>query len=137
MSYGYKSVKDALVTKLQAVTSLKVVYGKEEKAIAQFPAACVTAKAHTAQLHDSVANLKKYQHTINLYFRTDETNDADYEDVLESVADDVITALEADLTLGGVVDWSLPTSGNWRWASKETNVRVLEITFTSQARVVR
>ncbi len=136
-NFGYKPIKDAIVTILGTVSSLNVVYGKEEKAIKKFPAATVSAKEHTAELHDSVANLKTYYHFIRLYFRTDETNDADYEDILESVADSVITALEHDLTLGGVVDWSLPTSGVWKYGDKETNVRILEITLASRARVVR
>ena len=137
MSFGYKPIKDAIVTVLGTVPSLKVVYGKEEKAIAQFPAATVSAKEHQASLHDTVANDKTYFHFIRLYFRTDEINDADYEDVLESCADDVIAALEHDLTLGGVVQWSLPTQGQWRNVTKETNMRCLEITFASRARIVR
>jgi hypothetical protein len=97
---AYKPIKDAIVTILNTVESLKVVYSKEEKALAQFPAACVSANGHTAELHDTVSNRKHYQHFVRLYFRTDENNDADYEDVLESVADDVIAALEHDVTTG-------------------------------------
>lgn len=134
---AYKPVKDAIVTILQTVGSLKVVYPKEEKELADFPAACVSAKEHSAELHDTTANLKTYQHFVRLYFRTDEKNDKDYEDVLESVADDVIAALEHDITLGGVCDWSIPTSGVWKNAVKETEVRLLEIVVASRARVVR
>lgn len=134
---AYKPIKDAIVTILQGVASLKVVYPKEEKALAQFPAACVSAAGHTAELHDTVSNRKHYQHYVRLYFRTDENNDADYEDILESVADDVIAALEHDVTLGGVVDWSLPTSGRWDFGQKETPVRYLELIVHSEGRVVR
>lgn len=137
MPFNYKTTKDALVTILQTVSSLKVVYGKEEKALAAFPAACVSAKGHTAELHDTVSNRKHYQHFVRIYFRTDEANDPDYEDVLESVADDVIAALEHDVTLGGVVDWSLPTSGIWRNVEKEGPVRCLELTVQSEGRVIR
>lgn len=137
MAFGYKTIKDQLVAILQTVSSLKVVYGKEEKAIKQFPAACVSAKEHSAQLHDTVSNLKQYQHYVRLYFRTDEQNDPDYEDVLESVADDVISVLEHNLTLNGVVDWALPTTGTWRNVAKESPVRMLELVITSKARVVR
>lgn len=134
---AYKPIKDAIVTILNTVDSLRVVYGKEEKSLGQFPAACVSAASHTAELHDTVSNRKHYQHYVRLYFRTDETNDADYEDVLESVADEVIAALEHDVTLGGVVDWSLPTSGRWDFGEKETPVRYLELIVQSEGRVVR
>lgn len=136
-NFGYKPIKDAIVAILQGVSSLKVVYGKEEKAIKDFPAATVSAREHTAELHDTTANLKMYSHYIRLYFRTDEINDPDYEDVLEQTADSVIAALEHDLKLGGVVDWSMPTSGVWRNVEKETPVRMLELTLVSKARVVR
>ena len=137
MSFGYKPIKDAIVAILGTVPALKVVYGKEEKALAQFPAATVSAKEHTAELHDTTANLKTYAHYVRLYFRTDDENNPDYEDILETTADAVITALEHDMTLGGVVDWSLPTQGVWRNVEKETPVRMLEITLMSRARVVR
>lgn len=137
MAYGYLSTKNAIVAILETVPSLKVVYPKEEKAISQFPAACVSAAGHTAELHDTVSNRKHYQHFVRLYFRTDENNDADYEDVLETVADEVIAALEHDVTLGGAVDWSLPTSGTWGNGEKETPVRYLEIIVQMEGRVVR
>ena len=137
MSFGYKPIKDAIVSTLGTVSNLKVVYGKEEKEIKEFPAACVSAKDHTAELHDTTANLKMYSHYIRLYFRTDEANDTDYEDVLETTADAVIAALEHDITLGGVVDWSMPTSGVWRNVEKQTPVRMLELTLVSKARVLR
>ena len=137
MSFGYKSIKDALVTILGTVSELKVVYGKEEKALGQFPAATVSAKEHTAELHDTTANLKNYAHYVRLYFRTDDENNPDYEDILETTADAVIAAIEHDMTLGGVVDWSLPTQGIWRNVEKETPVRMLELTVMSRARVVR
>lgn len=138
-TFGYKNIKDAIVTILGTVSSVEAVYGKEEKKLVQFPAACVSAKQHTAELHDTVSNRKHYEHYVRVYFRTDETNDADYEDVLESVADDVIAALEHDITLGGAVQWSIPTSGVWKadLNTKETPVRLIEIVVRSEARVVR
>jgi hypothetical protein len=45
--------------------------------------------------------------------------------------------LEHDVTLGGVVDWSLPTSGTWGNAVNETPVRYLELIVHSEGRVVR
>src|SRR5258706_4702 len=45
--FGYKTIKDALVSTLGSVASLKIVYGKEEKALSKFPAACVSAKGHS------------------------------------------------------------------------------------------
>jgi hypothetical protein len=137
MSFGYKTVKDAIVTTLQGVTSLKIVYGKEEKAIKKFPAACVSAKEHNNIYNDLAGNSRSVVHYIRLYFRTDETNDPDYEDILESVADEVINALEHDVTLGGACEFTKPTNGVWGNADKEVPVRMLEITLESRKREVR
>src|SRR5690349_20600860 len=117
--FGYVPVKNALVAVLQGVSSLKVVYGKEEKVLGQFPAACVSASGHENAFHDLAANDKTYHHYVRIYFRTDEANDPDYEDVLESVADDVIDTLEHNVTLNDVCDWALPTAGNWGFGEKE------------------
>ena len=136
---SYKAVKDALKTILGTVTQISVVYDGEKPKLVKFPAACVSAKGHVAQLHDTVSNSKTYQHFVRIYFQTNQEQDADYEDVLESVADAAITALEHDLTLGGTCDWSLPTSGDWRGSptAKEVPVKYIEIVVTSRARVVR
>src|SRR5947199_102090 len=100
---GYKPIKDQIVAVLQGVSSLKVVYGKLEKAFSGYPAACVFAKEHMSEYQTQGGvggrNKRVYQHFIHIYFRTDENNDSDYEDVLESTADDVIAALEHNMTL--------------------------------------
>lgn len=137
MAFGYKSIKDQLVLICQNVASVKVVYGKEEKLLKQFPAVCVTAKEHTAEFHNSVSNMKQYQHYVRIYFPVDEHNSADYEDVLEKTADDVIVAIEHNLTLNGSVDWAVPTSGVWKAGNKEVATRMLEIIVTSKASVPR
>ncbi len=137
MAFGYLPVKNQIVAILQGVSSLKVVYGKEAKQLGQFPAACVSAMGHENAFHDLAANDKTYHHYVRIYFRTDEANDADYEDVLESVADSVIAALEGNLTLNNTCDWAMPTSGNWGFGEKEVPVRYLELVVTSRARVVR
>lgn len=137
---GFKTIKDQIVAILQTVSELEVVYGKEEKAIAKFPAACVSAKEHSSRFYtvgSGGRNERQYQHYVRIYFRTDESNDADYEDVLESVADKVVQAFESNTTLNGSCNWSIPTSGIWRFGEKETPVRIFELVITSTAVVKR
>ena len=139
MTLSYKSVKDAIITILRTVSAISVVYDGEVPKLVKFPAACVSARGHVASLHDTVSNLKTYQHFVRIYFQTNQEQDADYEDVLEGVADSAIAALEHDLTLGGTCDWSLPTSGEWRAnpTAKEVPVKYIEIVVTSKARSIR
>jgi hypothetical protein len=139
---GYIPIKNALVAVLQTVGSVAVVYGKEEAAPTSFPAACVSAKDYVSNyesLGSHGLNKRIYQHYIRLYFRIDEKNDADYEDVLESTADDVLAALESNtnLNLGGTCDYSIPMSGQWLDGVKETPVRCFEIVNAATVLVSR
>src|SRR4051812_3723736 len=114
MALGYKQIKDQIVAILQTVSELEVVYGKEEKAIKTFPAACVLAKEHTSRFYtvgSGGRNERQYQHYVRIYFRTDEANDPDYEDIIESIADKVVQAFESNITLNGACNWAIPTSG--------------------------
>lgn len=129
---GQKIIKDAIVATLQTVSSLRAVYGKEEKQLnaGGYPAACVSGNAYQGAFESlglGGSNKEIYQHFIRLYFRTDELNDPDYEDVLESVADSVIAALRHNTSLNSTCDYSLPVSGQWKDGMKENPVRVFEI----------
>jgi hypothetical protein len=138
----YKAIKDQLVTVLNTVTSLNAVYGKDAKELDNVPAACVFAKGHGSEFHtvgSGGANNTTYEHYIMVYFPTDEKDDADYEDVLTTTADDVLTALThaGGATIAGVWDYALPISGNWRFGDKEVNERVFEIVFQSTVHLTR
>lgn len=133
---GYKGIKDAIVATLQGVSSLSVVYGKEEKLFSGYPAATVSANNFQGAFQtvgSGGGNKETYQHFIRIYFRTDEANDPDYEDVLESVADDVLAALRHNVKLtsvslpNGACDYSLPIAGQWKYGTKESPERVFEI----------
>ena len=139
-SPGYKPIKDAIVSILGTVSSLKVVYGKEEKAIKKFPAACVSAKEDIEDFNsvgEGGSNEARYQHYIRLYFRTDEANDPDYEDILETCADDVKQALRSNITLNGTCEYAYPASGAWLDGQKEVPVRVYQITQASAVHIKR
>ena len=140
MSNGYKPIKDAIVSILGGVTGLKIVYGKEEKAIKQFPAACVSAQGDD-EAFDSIGssgtNEVNIRHIIRVYFRLDEQLDKDYEDILETVVDDIKQALRSNVTLNGTCEYSVPSFGQWRTGMKETPVRVYELTNTANVHLRR
>jgi hypothetical protein len=140
---GYKPIKDHLVSILQGIvvnniSLLPTVSGREEKKLTSFPAACVTAKEHSSSFESLDANKRVYEHYIRLYFRTDEQNDPDYEDVLELVADQVIFTLEQNFKpIDGIWDWSIPISGVWGEGEKDMPLRVFEIVVASTLHVKR
>lgn len=138
---AFLPIKTQLVAILNTVSSVSVVYGKEEKELKKFPAICISADDYQGQYQTigGVGGLNEevYQHVIRVYFRTDETNDPDYEDVLESVVDDVIAALRHNITLNGACDWSLPISGTWNFGEKEVPVRIFEMKESATKIVTR
>ncbi len=139
---GYKAIKDQLVSILGGVSSIKTVSSNEPKGLNEggYPIAAVSAKEHTSNFYSvgpSGSNERVYQHYIRVYFRTDETNNPDYEDVLETTIDDVITAIETNITLNNTVDWAIPISGVWRYGEKESPLRICELVVASTVHVAR
>lgn len=142
MPASYKSVKDAIVNTLNTLVpaSLQIVYAKEEKSPNKFPCATVSDKAHSGEFHtvgSGGANKRTYEHFVRLYFRVDELNDPDYEDILATTADAVITALDHDITLGGTVDWAIVSSSQWGEGDKEVPLRVCEMVVSSVGHITR
>lgn len=141
---GYKSIKDQIVVILNTLvpTYLTIVYPKEAKVLSDggYPAATVEAKEHSSNFYSlgtSGMNERVYQHYVRLYFRTDEKNDSDYEDVLETTADAVITAFEQNITLNGSCEYAIPISGEWKYGEKDSYLRVFEMVISSTAHVAR
>ena len=137
---GYSSIKDAIVTILGNVTSLKVVYGKNAKALLQFPCACVYADSDSEEFNSigtGGSNEMTVKHHIDIHFRTDEGNDPDYEDILESVADDVKQALRSNVTLNSTCEYAVPAEGTWHYGEKETPTRVYSITTRASVHLRR
>lgn len=140
MNVGYKPIKDAIVDVLEDVTSLKIVYGKEPKEVGQYPAACVSAHSDDEQF-DSVGlsgtNEAVYRHFVRVYFRTDEANDPDYEDVLESVVDDIKAKIRQNINLNVTCEYAIPSSGQWGYGQKECPVRYYEMIVSSTVHMRR
>lgn len=132
---GYVSITSAIVSVLNGVSGIEVVYNHEPKELKQYPAATVTALSHANVFEDLAANKRVYQHKIILYYRTDVAADA--ESILQALADAVITAIEHDTTLGSTVDIANPSTGKWAYQQRELPVRLVEITISSMQRVVR
>lgn len=142
MTNGYKAIKDQIVSILGTVGSLNIVYSKEAKALNDggYPAATVQAKSHGNEFYTvgpGGSNKRSYQHYIRVYFRTDEKNDPDYEDVLTATVDDVTVAFDQNVQLNGIVDFSVLSSGDWKDGQKENPVRYCELVLMSTVRVNR
>lgn len=132
----YVSLNTAIQAKLSAISGL-TVYGKDPKKVVNFPAAAVFALSHSNEFNDLAANKRTYQFMVRFYFRTDDTNDPDYEGILEGIVDSAITAIEHDVTLGGACDYSMPSKATWKFGEKEVPLRICELTIDCVAHIAR
>ena len=132
---SYVAIADAIQTKLLTITDINIVYNHEPKELVEYPAATISARSHTNAFNDLCANVRRYVFIIRLYFRTDVAQDA--ETVLRDLADQVITIIEADPTIGGSCDFAIPTSGSWSFQTREVPVKVVEILVEARKRVER
>lgn len=132
----YAGLLTALQATLSTVTGLTVSIG-EKKALGTFPYACISNLNHDNEFKDLAGNKRQYQFVIRFYYRTDNTNDPDFEIKLATVVDSVISILEHEVTLGGVCDFATPSKGNWTYGEKEVPVRICEIKITANGRILR
>jgi hypothetical protein len=59
-------------------------------------------------------------------------NPADAETIAVSVLDDVLTAFNADIRLGGTCEYCMPVGWNTSYVDRETDTRVLSITIEAK-----
>lgn len=128
----YYDIANGIKTILDTVTELKAVYANEPDLLEKYPAAAVLTRGHRDSVHDTAANRRNYIFNIRIYYRADILEDA--ENILRKVVDKVLSALEADITLGGTCDFHQATNGDWDYANKDVPVRVAVLTIEATVR---
>jgi hypothetical protein len=136
---SYVSIAEQLVQILNDIESIEVVYDHEPKELGKYPAACVTALGHKNSFNDTVANKREFSFMIRLYHYIDSGEDGaiDSEQILRQVTDDVISAIESNITLNNSCDWADPSEGKFLYQERELPMRLVEITVTAKKRVLR
>lgn len=131
----YTAIAAGIKNILDGVTGLAVAYDYEPKELGQYPAATLTALSHADTFADLAANSREFTFAIRVYYRTEDAASA--ESVVRGIVDDIIAAIESDVTLGGVCNWAKPTGGTWAFGEREVPVRYCQITLTARIRVMR
>lgn len=131
----YTAIAGGIKNILDGVTGLAVAYDHEPKELLQYPAATLTALSHADAFADLAANNREFVFTIRVYYRTEDASSA--ERVVRSIVDDIIAAIESDVTLRGTCDYAKPTGGTWAFGEREVPVRYCQITIAAKKRVMR
>ena len=129
------AIGNALKTILEGLNDFSVVYNYPEDELAQYPAAVIYYKGQGDSFHDLQANRRVIQFGIMIFIRNDSPEDA--EESLRTVTDNVINALESNVTLNETCDWASPVSATVTPVEREIPVRVNEITVNAMCRVSR
>ena len=132
---SYVSLASAIITKLNEVSEINVVYNYEAKELLGYPAVTVTALGHVNTPHDTAGNVRNFQFVVRAYFPTSIAQDA--ETILRDLADKIIVKLEEDPSLGGACDYTRATEGKFLYQEREVPVRIVEITINCIKRLNR
>lgn len=132
---SYVSLASALVNILSNISSIVAIYSYEPKELKDYPAATVTALRHQDTFLDTAANKRVFTFNIRVYFRTDVEQDA--ESILRGIVDQIISAIESNVTLSGACDFARPTEAVWDYQERELPVRVAVLSVECVKRINR
>lgn len=133
---SYQTIKPKIIEILNTIADIAVVYNHDAKAFSKYPCATVSYSGHQNDFHDLAANRRTYNFTIRVYYET--TDAAKAEEMVGKIADLIIAAIEADVTLGGTCDWAIPTEGKMLYATdRDPALRLIEITVSARKRMAR
>jgi hypothetical protein len=105
------TIRAAINAKLLTVATIGVVYDHNVSKVSKYPAAMFDTVDYDNEFLTTAENLRSYTFRITLLAETKHKGLDGAKDLLDTVQNDIIIALESDITLGGVVSWCEPTLG--------------------------
>lgn len=138
MSDFWVRISDNIVTKLGGVSKLNAVYDYEidKPENGKYPFATVSAVSFDGQFGDTIRNIRQYRYAIRVYQERTETGFGNLktERVVREIADEILTAFDADTTLSGLVKMVRPVSGDFDYTDREIgDTRVAEFIIEAMA----
>ena len=133
MSTNLTDISNAIINKLNGISGLNGVYNYEvaTPTNGQYPFATVTTNSEDGVFGDTIRNVRTNSFAIRIYQERTQAafGDSKAENIIRIICDSIITAFDADTTLGGTVKWVKPLKANFRYVSRETgDTRVAEFT---------
>jgi len=131
---SFVSIIAAIKSKLESLTDIKEVWNFDKGKFTGYPAAVVFPSENKSAFETTTQNRREYVFTIRIHQSMESTGATDHEKadrILRETIDAVITAFDADYSLGGVVNFCQATPSAWGYQTRESGaVRVAEITLT-------
>lgn len=131
MANDFVNISSAIATKLRGVSGLRDVYEFEpdKPTDGRYPFATVTPQSFTGEFGDTIRNLRTYSIAVRVYQERVEASfgNEKAERLMREVADEIMTAFDADTTLSGMVKYIRPAYGDLSYVDREIgDTRVAE-----------
>jgi hypothetical protein len=112
-TYNLATIRGAIKTILESVSSLAYVYDRRNPIIEGYPCAIFDITNNENDMLTNVENERKITYTIWLIQEVGIQGMTDANVLLDEITREAIENLEsrANLTLGGLVDWIMPAEG--------------------------
>jgi hypothetical protein len=137
MANATMTIRDKIVSKLQAISSIQEVKTGPNLELSGFPAAVVIPSQQESDYETSNANERTYAFDVMLLYEVDEGGVNAAVDALYDLSDQVLDAFDQDPTLSGIslpagyqMIYVTPTAGAWgevgdrKLVQRSVNVRV-------------
>lgn len=124
------TIKTGIITALNAMSSLKVVYAFESgNPSGQYPMATVTIREGSGEFRSTAHNLRKHGFWVRVYQEQSKVGQgiSAAETITVSVLDELFAHFDRVTTLSGLCKYVTPVSYNARYVDREHDVRILEV----------
>lgn len=132
---SYVAITAKIKQLLTEITDITVLYDYVPDVLESYPAVTIQAQGHKNRFNDTASNIRSYQYLIRVYAML--TDNANAEASVQSISDQVIARLEANVVVTNVWDKALPTEAVYRTGAREIPVLAAEITAVFEKRVNR
>jgi hypothetical protein len=132
---SHVSIGSAIETILTGVTSLNAVYSGVPDTLDKYPCACVLDMGWENKQHDTGGNIRTHRFRVIVFSLN--SDKAAAEALIRDLSDDVIAAIEGNVTLTGTCDFATATSGVRQFGEREVPVTFMEITVLANKRYLR
>lgn len=124
------TVKDQLLTALNAMQTLKAAYGWDtSNPNGNYPFATLTIRDGDGEFRSTAHNLRRRGFRIKIYQERSKAGQGpqNAETIAESVINELETHLDMNTTLSGTCKYAKPTGWRAMYVDRELDTRVLEV----------
>ncbi len=130
---GYTGISNYLKTTLiPSVATIRTanIYDHELTDLGGYPAVTITSQELMGKFLDNQRNMRVYRFTIRVFIDRNTKNfgTEKAETILRSVADELITKIDADPSLGGNCIYTTPFTAKFGYVERQNNdIRMMEL----------